>query len=800
MTNVASVIIDLPLQQTNKPYSYVIPLDYQDLDIVGRRVMVDFNHRKLLGFVVDVKSQDDIEGLKTFDALLDKTAVLNSELLELSNFVSDHFFSYRINAISTILPNQYKVKYLKNYHLIDEVDEDVYQRIFLGLDYVPMNEKHITPEDHELLNKLIAQDKVEISTEVSRREKVKTARAVILKISQGDALDILAAEKGVNQNQKKIVESLLNTDKPTIVSELASNLEVSNAVITNLVKKGWLELVEVEVNNSPLDNIQVVPNKNLTLNPEQQKAVEQVTNSLNQAETFLLEGVTGSGKTEVYLQIIDQVLQKGQSAIFLVPEITLTSQIVRRVKERFGDLVGILHSELNDTQRLYQWRQIENGTTKVVVGTRSAIFAPVKELGVIIMDEEHESAYKQEDNPRYHARDIAIWRSKYHNAPLVLGSATPSLESRARGAVNNYKMLYLKNRARSDMQLPNVQIVDMKQVVKTNGDTDFSPQLIAALNKNKKEGKQSILLINRRGYSSFMMCRNCGYVPMDPNCSVALTVHMDTHTLKCHYCGHQEAIPTVCANCGSRDIRYYGTGTQKVEQQLNRINPELKTIVMDVDTTSKKGAADNIIQAFGRGEYDVLIGTQMVAKGLDFPNVGLVGVINSDTSLNLPDFRANEKTFDLLTQVAGRSGRSGDTGSVIFQTFNPDHFAIKLAANHDYENFFNQEMKFRHAVDYPPYFYTVRVGISGKDDLVTSKVVNEVASQVSTNLTNDALIVGPSSRAINKIKNRYQYQFLIKFKKEDNLKDVLENVQDQFIQKYGKDVYLAIDRDPLSFI
>ncbi len=397
----------------------------------------------------------------------------------------------------------------------------------------------------------------------------------------------------------------------------------------------------------------------LSLNNEQQQAVDKILAAEKKAkdEVFLLEGITGSGKTEIYLQSISTVLAAGKTAIMLVPEIALTPQMVERFKSRLGDAVAVLHSGLSQGERYDEWRKIERGEAQVVVGARSAIFAPLENIGIIIVDEEHESSYKQDEAPRYHARDLAIWRGKYHHCPVVLGSATPSLESRARAQKDIYHLLLLSKRADPAANLPSIEIVDLKKEYERKNMSNFSKELQTKIADRLEKKEQSVLMLNRRGYSSFVMCRDCGYVLPCPNCDISLTLHMDTKTMRCHYCGHEEGIPKHCPECGSNKIRYYGTGTQKVQEELQELFPSARILRMDVDTTRRKGAHERILQKFGAQEADILLGTQMIAKGLDYPNITLVGVLNADTALNLPDFRSNERTFQLLTQVAGRAGR-----------------------------------------------------------------------------------------------------------------------------------------------
>src|SRR5574341_12366 len=454
----------------------------------------------------------------------------------------------------------------------------------------------------------------------------------------------------------------------------------SRDVVTFFVSQGILRLTEVEVSRSQSYFDQVTPDEKKQLNAEQNRAYEAIVQA--KGGTFLLEGVTGSGKTEVYLQVIAHALSQGKTAIMLVPEISLTPLMTNRFIARFGDRVAIMHSGLSDGEKYDEWRKIISGKAKVVVGARSAIFVPLKNIGTIIIDEEHETSYKQDSNPRYHARDVAIWRAGYQQATLVLGSATPSLETRARAQKEVYQLLHLTHRANAQAKIPEVRILDMRKHLNDQS-ASFSKVLLDKISEKIARQEQVVLMLNRRGYSSFIMCRDCGYVPDCPNCDISLTLHMDTKTLNCHYCGHTAAIPYACPNCQSKQIRYYGSGTQKVEEELQDLIPDARILRMDVDTTKKKGAHEQILSRFGAGEADILLGTQMIAKGLDFPNVTLVGVINADTALNLPDFRSSERTFHTCPTVAGlnpTNGRPGSTITITGTNFN-DVTAVRFGAN-----------------------------------------------------------------------------------------------------------------------
>ncbi|CKF57162.1 primosome assembly protein PriA [Streptococcus pneumoniae] len=489
------------------------------------------------------------------------------------------------------------------------------------------------------------------------------------------------------------------------------------------------------------------------------------------------------------------MLEKGKEAIVLVPEIALTPQMVDRFKGRFGSQVAVLHSALSVGEKYDEWRKILRKEVKVVVGARSAVFAPFENLGIIIIDEEHESSYKQEDNPRYHARDVAVWRGQYHKCPIVLGSATPTLESFARAKKGVYELLTMEKRM-NEQALPTVEIVDMREELRDGNRSMFSKALHEKIADRLEKKEQMVLFLNRRGHSTFVMCRDCGYVVQCPHCDISLTYHKMNHRLKCHYCSYEENMPTACPACQSTYIRFFGTGTQKVEEEITKLFPEARVIRMDVDTTSRKGMHEKLLKAFGEEKADILLGTQMIAKGLDFPKVTLVGVLTADTMLHLPDFRASEKTYQLLTQVSGRAGRHELPGEVIIQTYTPEHYSIELAKNQQYDVFFDQEMQMRRTRQYPPYYYVVLVTVSHPELLKAVQVTEKIALYLRTHCSQQTMVLGPVASAIPRIKDRYRYQCMIKYKREPNLKNVLKMVNEHYQAEMQKELQISIDFNP----
>ena len=559
--------------------------------------------------------------------------------------------------------------------------------------------------------------------------------------------------------------------------------------INTIIKYGFASIIYEECKRYKYDGISNYKRVNLT--DKQRLVSDTIISSFGKSDTFLLYGVTGSGKTEVYMDVIEKAINNGKSAIMLVPEIGLTPQIVGKFISRFGNVISVLHSKLSDSERYDEYRKITNGESKIVIGTRSAIFVPFANIGVIIIDEEHTSSYKQDNNPRYSAINVAEWRSKYHNCPLVLGSATPSLESFAKAGNHVYKLLSLTERAGGSV-LPNVNIVDMKEEVK-KGNFILSDILKNKIGEVLDRGEQAIILLNRRGYSSTISCRECGYVYKCPNCDITYTYHKSSNNLKCHYCGYSMVLPNKCSICGSDNLKDYGLGTEKLEETLNSLY-NARIVRMDVDTTSKKGQHQKIIDDFGEHKYDILIGTQMIAKGLDFPLVTLVGVVSIDSSLTSPDYRASENTFQLLSQVSGRAGRSENKGEVIVQTFNPDHYAITLAKNHDYIDFYKEEMKIRKMLKYSPYYYMVLVSITSKDYELGFKEANKIGSYIRNNINKDSIVLGPTMANMFKVNNIYHYQIIIKYRKDDSLMKVLKFIIDMQVKNNKIDV--SIDFNP----
>ncbi|MGX7163070.1 primosomal protein N' [Enterococcus massiliensis] len=797
----AEVIVDVPTMQTDQPFTYYIPDELADVVTVGMRVEVPFGNgnRHIQGFVVNKTISDRVDSLKPIIRVLDLAPVLNTELLQLADYMKETTFAFKITCLQTMLPSVLKASYEKQIVLLVEDNETA--NSFFGeekvISWSAAEEKGILPALMRLREKQI----VDIQYLVKKKNNVKTRRMVrsLLDHKEAAAHQTTLRKTAVRQHQ---LLTVLAEQKELLPVTFFTEAGISTAQLNQGQKNHWLAFEEVEEYRDPFSDHQFQKTTALQLNAEQEYAVQAVLSAEAQGEakTFLLEGITGSGKTEVYLQTIASVLQKGKTAIMLVPEIALTPQMVHRFKSRLGDAVAVLHSGLSQGEKYDEWRKIERGEAQVVVGARSAVFAPLENIGVIIVDEEHEATYKQEETPRYHARELAIWRGDYHHCPVILGSATPSLESRARAQKKVYQLLTLTQRANPAANLPTVEVVDMREEFAKKNTSSFSLTLKEKINQRLANQEQVILLLNRRGYSSFIMCRDCGFVLPCPNCDISLTLHMDTKTMRCHYCGHEERIPHRCPNCGEDRIRYYGTGTQKVEEELKDVFPTARILRMDVDTTRRKGAHEKILAAFGERKADILLGTQMIAKGLDFPEVTLVGVLNADTALNLPDFRSSERTFQLLTQVSGRAGRAQKPGEVVIQTFNPEHYAIKLAQAQDYETFYQQEMIVRHRGGYPPFYFTVKLTASHEEEQQAAQKMFQIAREIQQTVGNQSILLGPTPGAILRVKNRYYYQLIIKYKNEPKLAQALQKILTVSQKEQRQGLLVTIDKEPLHFI
>lgn len=614
--------------------------------------------------------------------------------------------------------------------------------------------------------------------------KVKTERWVRL-------LD--KENKKITEKQQKIVDFLID-NKEIPVAILLDVTGTSSAVLNTLEKNGVVESFEVEVSRNPFINKHVKRTSALPLTKEQENVINQI--KIGEFGEYLIHGVTGSGKTEIYLQLIEKVLSMNKTAIVLVPEISLTPQITDRFLSRFGRIIAILHSKLSQGERYDEWRRIQKGEAKIVIGARSALFAPIKDIGIIIIDEEHDASYKSETTPKYDAREVAEKIAQKSNACFVLGSATPDVRTYYRAlnsASNNtpIKLLELNNRI-SKFGLPQIKIVDLREELASGNKTVFSRLLYNEIKKNLENKEQIILFLNRRGYSTFVMCRDCGYVVKCDKCDVSMTYHMTKNKLLCHYCGAEKENVSVCPECGGNNIRYFGTGTQKIENEIHKYFPDASVIRMDVDTTNTKNAHEIILNKFRDEKIDILLGTQMITKGHDFENVTLVGVLAADASINIGDYRANERTYQLLTQVAGRAGRGDKIGRAIIQTYMPDEFAIVTAQKQNYKEFYNNEINVREKLNFPPFCDIIMSVITGKDE----KAVIADTEKLYNILKCDFDVYKPVPAPISKINDNYRWRILIKAVISDEIIQKLNYCLDNFEMVKSKDTRLNFDINP----
>ena len=798
---IAQVIVDVSAYPVDRPFDYLIPKDWEELIDTGCRVKVPFGPRNVLGFVVGLANETDvpIEKIKPVAEILDLEPILTDEMLALAKWLKLQTICYEVDALQVMLPGALRAKYEKFVILTTE-SQNLPQML------QPFFEKTIKVnvklfEKAALLKPLkqaVREGHLMIENEVKQKGKMKQVRKVqIATLSELEEVEKTISTRA--QKQKQLVEWMKeNSGKIYPPDDICDALQITTVVLNSVIDKGAAKFIQQEVYRDPYTK-DIVPTDFLQLTTEQQHALTKITNAIDEkrTETFLLHGITGSGKTEIYLQAIQKTIADGKEAIVLVPEISLTPQMTERFKSRFGDLVAVMHSGLSVGEKYDEWRKVQQGKVKVVVGARSAVFAPFKNLGLLILDEEHESTYKQEDSPRYHARDVAIWRGNYYNCPVILGSATPALESYARAKKGVYTLLTLENRAKNQA-LPTVHIVDMREQLQAGNRSMFSQPLMDALRERLDKKEQTVLFLNRRGYSSFVLCRDCGTTVQCPNCDISLTYHRYSEKLKCHYCGHDEYVPSSCPQCQSEHIRYFGTGTQKVEEEIHKLFPEARVLRMDVDTTKQKGAHEKLLDEFGAGGADILLGTQMIAKGLDFPNITLVGVLSADTSLHLPDYRAAEKTFQLMTQVSGRAGRHDKPGEVFVQTYTPEHYAIELSKEQLYTPFYEREMHARHLAGYPPYYYIALIQVSHEDVMMAAEYAGRATEYLRSNLSFNVSVIGPTTASISRLQNRYRYQCLIKYKVEPNLIPVLLQLIKMYRSEWiKKGIVLTVDLDPV---
>ncbi|SNX55599.1 primosomal protein N' [Thermoanaerobacterium sp. RBIITD] len=731
----AQIVLNEFSRNTEKVFTYKIPENMKNLEI-GMRVSVPINKSIVEGYIIKITNYSEIPDnkLKYIINVLDDYSIFDEKMLKLAFWMKDYYNCFLSESLQCIIPTGIK-----------------------------KGEKKV--------------------------KKVKLKKEFLSKIKED-----------FPSRQLEILNFLSNKDS-IYLSDLIRNLNVSYSSVYSLYKKGFIDIFYEEVDRFNVG--EYARTKKLAPTKEQEYVISKVKDSIERGlfDKYLLFGVTGSGKTEVYLQLIEKCIDMGKDAIVLVPEISLTPQTIERFISRFGNLVAVLHSGLSRGERFDEWRRIKKGEVKVAVGVRNAIFAPFSNIGLIIIDEEHENTYKQSDfRPKYNVKEVAEKRCEIEKAVLLLGSATPQIESFYRALKNEYKLLRLKDRI--GIELPRVEVVNMSKELAEGNNSIFSRRLYKEIKLNLIKGEQTILFLNRRGYSSFVSCRDCGYVPKCPNCDISLTYHAFEGKLKCHYCGYNTDMVSICPKCKSKRIRYLGIGTERIEKDIKKLFPKSKVLRMDVDTTKTKGSHEKIFYEFKKGNADILIGTQMISKGFDIPNVTLVGVILADVTLNIPDFRSGERTFQLLTQVAGRAGRGTKPGRVIIQTYEDDNYSILAAKNQDYEKFYKEEIHYREIFKYPPFTHLMNIVIYGdiKNDVIdnAARLYNIIYKTINkSNKKGYNKILGPSSAPIERIKNNYRWQIIVKSSDRGILLDVANVLNTLKIQK---NIKISFDLDPISII
>ncbi|MEY2521307.1 MAG: hypothetical protein QOF24_3066 [Verrucomicrobiota bacterium] len=737
----ARVIID---RSIHRELDYLIPDTLADRVSIGSRVRVPFRERSALATVVSLLAETDAQGIRPIEAIVGEKPVVSEKLIELARWMSAYYCCPIEAVMRSLLPQ-----------VIRRAEVGWKKQLFASA------AKEITPDDIEKLRK----------------------RA---------------------PRQSELLEAIAKLREPILATELLRQTSLDNQTLRALEKRGFVLLREEAVARDPHGSEQFVASDNLVLNPEQAaalSAVEQALLAPESARPILLHGVTGSGKTEIYLQAIRSTLVRGKTAIVLVPEISLTPQTVERFKSRFAeaqDTVAVLHSHLSEGERHDEWHKIHAGRARIVVGARSAVFAPLENLGLIVVDEEHETSYKQEEAPRYHARDVAVVRAKMEACVVLLGTATPSLESYHNATQKKYQLLNLTQRV-DDCQMPLMRVVDLRlERRKQKVAAILSEKLRAAITARLEKHEQTILFLNRRGFSTSLLCSNCGEARNCPNCSVALTFHRSVARLTCHLCGHTAAVPKKCPACSQDALIYSGFGTEKVEANVAHLFPEAVVRRMDADSMTRKDAYRETLHAFRAGKIDILVGTQMIAKGLHFPNVTLVGIINADLALHMPDFRAGERTFQLLTQVAGRAGRGETPGEVFVQTYTPFSPSIQFARHHDFAGYFQQELEFRERCDFPPFKHAILITVRSAHEARAKFSAETIARRLKENLGPEFIVGDATPAPLEKLQGQYRFHILMRGEAIMRLSRLVRETLDKL--PLPEDVLAAVDVDPYQLL
>ncbi|MDF2892967.1 MAG: priA [Clostridia bacterium] len=807
----AEIIINNKSKATDKVFHYAVPDSLIDKIQPGCRVIVPFgmSNKHMEAYIVGLTDHVDIpiKRIKEISSLIDEYPLIPGKMLQLVQWMKEKYICFYIDAIQTVIPTPIRTKSTSIVELVEENYEANKQRhvktekLIEILEYLESNDGSASIAD---LKSYFSEVKLEYFLK-KLLESNLIAKKQIIKSKIGKKIDkLFYLNQNINTELSKSAvkqKELLNyiKDNPGVsAAKLKSVYKGCDSAIKTLINKNYINIIEKE--EYRYGEQRIYEDKQFVLTDMQNDAIEEIEKNFSMQRNVLLHGVTGSGKTEVYLDLIEKYIAMNKDCIILVPEISLTPQMITRFKGRLGDKVAVLHSGLNEGEKYDEWRKIKTGEVKAVVGARSAIFAPFANLGIIIIDEEHENTYKSDIKPKYITREVAEKRCQLEGAHLIMGSATPSIESYYRAQTGELGLVVLPDRI-NGREMPEVFVVDMREELKQGNKTIFSQQLTEEILKTLRDNNQLILFLNRRGHSTFVSCRECGLVMKCPRCSISLTYHMNEDQLSCHYCGAMQPNPKLCPKCGSKNIKYFGVGTQKLEKEFQKKFSLKNTLRMDADTTRFKNSHQSILDIFRSGKSKVLLGTQMISKGLDFPDVTLVGVITADTSINLPDFRSAEKTFQMIAQVAGRSGRGSKEGKVIVQTYTPEHYSIQFAQLHDYVGFYNEEIKLRRELAYPPFAHLANIIISGFDEGRVIKAANEIGFYLDAEIKKyqDVEKLGPSTAPLSKIKSKYRWQIILKGSSEIELREMLQNlVLSKFTDIEG--ISISIDINPNNML
>ncbi len=823
----AEVAIPLNVHQT---FTYRLPGSFAAGAKPGCRVLAPFGKQLITGYIVDLHEKIEETGqsderfeIKDIEELFDTEPLVTAELLDLTRWIADYYYAPWGEVIKSSLPAG-----------INSEAEAIASITSHGrAALAAVSDKRSQSSAKWQVLSLIAENGMVGSGQIVKQfNKARTA-AVLRELERSGYVTItrrlqsavvkpkrrqvvrlierspIEGSKPLNEQQEKVIKLLFESPEPVAYAQLAEMAGVSSSVIRTLEKRGYVEVLTREVRRDPLAHLKAQRNQGgppageLLLTPRQQVALDQITAKLDQGEyaAFLLHGVTGSGKTEVYMRAMRTTLEQGKTALMLVPEISLTPMFARRLRAHFGDAVAILHSSLSDGERLDEWNRIRSGEARVCIGARSAVFAPLEKIGLIVVDEEHESSYKQEESTRYHGRDTAIMRANRAQAVVILGSATPSMESFHNAQTGKYHYIKMDERI-GGRALADVEVVDMREVFTRHGKQQvFSDEMKIAIRENFERSEQTLVLLNRRGYSSFTLCRSCGHTSRCPNCDVTLTFHKSEGRLICHYCNYQERVPRTCPDCEGPYLYYVGEGTEQIETLLKEMYPQLRISRLDRDTTRRRGAFEKLLNEFAGGSIDLMVGTQMIAKGHDFHNVTLVCVISVDAGLAMPDFRSAERTFQLLTQVSGRAGRGEKAGRVIIQSYHPEHYALQFAREQNYEKFYQHEIHYRSEMHYPPFVALINALVKHSDFAKAASMASDLAKLIRDADAEKVLrVLGPAPAPIARLKGEHRLQVLIKTRYRRQARESLDAAMAS-LKESGHDLKMVtIEVDPVSLM